>query len=60
MERGTTNFRGINSTGDYCKTACHETLERLGVDYLDLYYAHRVNPGTPIEETVRAMADLKA
>ena len=60
MERGTTNFKGIDSSGEYCKKACKEMLGRLGVDHLDLFYAHRINPKTPIEETVRAMAELKA
>jgi len=40
--------------------ACHAALRRLGVDYLDLYYCHRPDPNTPIEETVRAMSDLVA
>jgi aryl-alcohol dehydrogenase-like predicted oxidoreductase len=60
MERGTVNFRGIDSSGAYCKKACYEMLERLGIEYLDLYYAHRIHPNTPIEETVRAMAELQA
>lgn len=40
--------------------ACRESLERLGVDHIDLYYQHRVDPAVPIEETVAAMAELKA
>ncbi len=40
--------------------ACHAALRRLQVDYLDLYFCHRADPNTPIEETVRAMSDLIA
>jgi len=40
------------------KSACDASLKRLGVDYIDLYYQHRVDPETPIEDTVGAMADL--
>lgn len=43
----------------YVKQACAASLERLGVDYIDLYYQHRVDPNVPIEETVKAMAELK-
>jgi aryl-alcohol dehydrogenase-like predicted oxidoreductase len=43
---------------EYVKAACDASLRRLGVDYIDLYYQHRVDPETPIEETVGAMADL--
>ena len=41
-----------------CRSACDASLERLGVDHIDLYYLHRVDPKTPIEETVGAMAEL--
>jgi aryl-alcohol dehydrogenase-like predicted oxidoreductase len=51
-------FLGINGRPDYVKQACDASLSRLGVDYIDLYYQHRVDPNTPIEETVGAMADL--
>ena len=49
---------GINGKPDYIKRACDASLRRLGTDYIDLYYQHRVDPDTPIEETVGAMADL--
>ncbi|RYP67110.1 hypothetical protein DL771_007435 [Monosporascus sp. 5C6A] len=49
-----------DSSGAYCKEACAESLKTLGVDHIDLYYVHRVNPNVPIEETMRAMAELKA
>lgn len=49
---------GINGTPDYVKAACDMSLKRLGVDHIDLYYQHRVDPNVPIEETVGAMAEL--
>lgn len=49
---------GVNGRPEYVKSACEASLKRLGVDYIDLYYQHRVDPNTPIEETVGAMADL--
>ncbi|GMA51153.1 oxidoreductase [Alicyclobacillus contaminans] len=51
-------FLGVNGRPEYVKQACDASLKRLGVDYIDLYYQHRVDPDTPIEETVGAMADL--
>jgi aryl-alcohol dehydrogenase-like predicted oxidoreductase len=51
-------FRGISGKPDYVRQACDASLRRLGVDVIDLYYQHRVDPDTPIEETVGAMADL--
>ena len=51
-------FRGISGKADYVRKACEGSLRRLGVDVIDLYYQHRVDPNTPIEETVSAMADL--
>jgi aryl-alcohol dehydrogenase-like predicted oxidoreductase len=51
-------FLGINGRPEYVKEACEASLRRLGVDYIDLYYQHRVDPKTPIEETVGAMAEL--
>ncbi|WP_409300995.1 aldo/keto reductase [Peribacillus sp. SCS-155] len=51
-------FLGVNGRPDYVKKACDASLRRLGVDYIDLYYQHRVDPDTPIEETIGAMADL--
>ena len=50
--------RSINGRPDYVHTACDESLERLGVDHIDLYYLHRPDPTTPIEDTVGAMAEL--
>ncbi|HZA38194.1 MAG TPA: aldo/keto reductase [Candidatus Baltobacteraceae bacterium] len=51
-------FRGISGKPDYVHQACEGSLRRLGVDVIDLYYQHRVDPDTPIEETVGAMAEL--
>ncbi|MBI3811677.1 MAG: aldo/keto reductase [Nitrospirae bacterium] len=51
-------FLGVNGKPDYVRTACEASLKRLGVEVIDLYYQHRVDPKTPIEETVGAMADL--
>lgn len=51
-------FVGINGQPEYVKAACDASLKRLGVDYIDLYYQHRVDPDVPIEETVGAMAEL--
>ncbi len=51
-------FVGLNSRPDYVREACEASLKRLGVDHIDLYYQHRVDPETPIEETVGAMARL--
>ena len=52
--------RGVNGRPEYVKQACEASLQRLGVDHIDLYYQHRVDPDTPIEETVGAMAELVA
>jgi len=52
------SFKGVNGKPSYVKAACDASLKRLGVDIIDLYYQHRVDPDTPIEETVGAMADL--
>ena len=49
---------GINGKPDYVRRACDASLQRLGVDVIDLYYQHRVDTSTPIEETVGAMAGL--
>jgi aryl-alcohol dehydrogenase-like predicted oxidoreductase len=49
---------GINGSPQYVRSACDASLQRLGVDHIDLYYQHRVDPDTPIEETVGAMAEL--
>ena len=50
--------RSISGKPEYVKSACEASLKRLGIDTIDLYYQHRVDPATPIEETVGAMADL--
>ena len=50
--------RGVNGKPEYVKKCCDASLQRLGVDHIDLYYQHRVDPNTPIEETVGAMAQL--
>src|ERR1039457_1677265 len=55
---GKPQIRGVNGKPDYVKKACDASLKRLGVDHIDLYYQHRVDPDTPIEETVGAMAEL--
>jgi len=54
----TGNERSINGKPEYVQRACDASLQRLGVDHIDLYYQHRVDPATPIEDTVGAMADL--
>ena len=50
--------RGISGKPDYVRACCDASLKRLGTDYIDLYYQHRPDPETPIEETVGAMAGL--
>lgn len=49
---------GINGRPEYVRSACDASLKRLGIDHIDLYYQHRVDPEVPIEETVGAMSDL--
>ncbi|KAI1492864.1 putative aldo-keto reductase [Biscogniauxia mediterranea] len=49
-----------DSSAAYCKKACEESLKALGIESIDLYYLHNANPETPIEETMRAMAELQA
>jgi aryl-alcohol dehydrogenase-like predicted oxidoreductase len=51
-------MRGFNGKPEYVRQSCEASLRRLGVDTIDLYYQHRVDTATPIEDTVRAMADL--
>jgi aryl-alcohol dehydrogenase-like predicted oxidoreductase len=51
-------FLGINGRPEYVRKACDASLQRLGVDTIDVYYQHRVDPETPIEDTVGAMAEL--
>jgi aryl-alcohol dehydrogenase-like predicted oxidoreductase len=52
------NVRGVNGKPEYVRQSCEHSLRRLGVDTIDLYYQHRVDPNAPIEETVGAMAQL--
>jgi len=52
------SIRGVNGKPDYVRKSCEGSLKRLGVETIDLYYQHRVDPATPIEETVGAMAEL--
>ena len=52
------NARGVNGKPDYVRKSCEASLRRLGVETIDLYYQHRVDPSTPIEDTVGAMAQL--
>lgn len=51
-------FHGVNGHPDYVRQACDASLKRLGVDVIDLYYQHRVDPEVPIEDTIGAMAEL--
>lgn len=51
-------WRGVNGRPEYVRQACDASLQRLGVDYIDLYYQHRVDRNVPIEDTVGAMSDL--
>jgi len=55
---GSTYDRGIDNSPAYMRRCCEESLSRLGVDVIDLYYVHRTDPAVPIEDTVRALADL--
>jgi aryl-alcohol dehydrogenase-like predicted oxidoreductase len=52
------SFLGVNGKPEYVKKSCEDSLMRLGVDYIDLYYQHRVDPNIPIEDTIQAMAEL--
>jgi aryl-alcohol dehydrogenase-like predicted oxidoreductase len=57
--RGTDgSWKGVNGKPGYVRAACDASLRRLGVDVIDLYYQHRVDPETPVEDTVGAMAEL--
>ncbi len=56
--RNADGTRGISGKPEYVKQACEASLKRLGVDVIDLYYQHRVDPETPIEDTIGAMAEL--
>jgi aryl-alcohol dehydrogenase-like predicted oxidoreductase len=57
-DKANPSLRGVSGKAEYVKASCDASLKRLGVDTIDLYYQHRVDPSTPIEETVGAMADL--
>jgi len=57
-DRANPSKRGVSGKPEYVRASCEASLKRLGVDTLDLYYQHRVDPQTPIEETVGAMAEL--
>jgi aryl-alcohol dehydrogenase-like predicted oxidoreductase len=52
-------FKGVDGRPEYVRACCEASLKRLGIDVIDLYYQHRVDPATPIEDTVGAMADLQ-
>lgn len=52
------SWLGVNGSPGYVRACCEDSLRRLGVDTIDLYYQHRVDPDTPIEDTIGAMADL--
>jgi len=52
------SFKGVNGRPEYVHQACDDSLRRLKVDHIDLYYQHRVDPNTPIEDTVGAMSEL--
>jgi aryl-alcohol dehydrogenase-like predicted oxidoreductase len=58
VRTGDPHARGQNGSPEYVREAIEGSLKRLGVDYVDLYYLHRVDPNTPIEETVGAMGEL--
>jgi aryl-alcohol dehydrogenase-like predicted oxidoreductase len=60
VEEGNLIDRVIDGSAEYVRGACDASLRRLGTDWIDLYYQHRVDPDTPIEETVGAMAELVA
>ncbi len=57
-DKANPNLRGVSGKPEYVRSSCDASLKRLGVDTIDLYYQHRVDPQTPIEETVGAMAEL--
>jgi len=51
-------YRGVSGKPEYVRQSCEASLKRLGVDIIDLYYQHRIDPNVPVEETVGAMAQL--
>ena len=58
LDPGNPQARGIDGRPEYVRAACDASLKRLGIDTIDLYYQHRVDPSVPIEDTVGAMAEL--
>jgi aryl-alcohol dehydrogenase-like predicted oxidoreductase len=52
------HYRGVSGKPEYVRQSCEASLKRLGVDIIDLYYQHRIDPNVPVEETVGAMAQL--
>ena len=58
VRTGDPKYRGVNGRPEYVRSSCEASLKRLGLETIDLYYQHRVDPDTPIEETVGAMAEL--
>jgi len=60
LSRGAGGAMAVNGSPDYVRSACDASLQRLGLDHIDLYYQHRVDPKVPIEDTVGAMAELVA
>ncbi|RIA84188.1 aldo/keto reductase [Glomus cerebriforme] len=58
FSRGPNGEFNISGKPEYVRQACENSLKRLGIDYIDLYYQHRVDPNTPIEDTVSALAEL--
>jgi len=59
-DRSNPHVRGVSGKPEYVRASCEASLKRLGLETIDLYYQHRVDPKTPIEETVGAMAELVA
>lgn len=59
LQQESNNLHSFRSDPDYVQDACERSLQRLGVETIDLYYCHRVDGVTPIERTVEAMAELK-
>ncbi|KAK9415858.1 putative Aldo/keto reductase [Seiridium unicorne] len=53
-------FKGMDSSGECCKKSCYKSLNNLGIDCIDLFYVHGLNPDTPIEETMRALVELQS
>ncbi|KAM0812026.1 putative Aldo/keto reductase [Seiridium cardinale] len=53
-------FKGMDSSAEYCKKSCYKSLNNLGIDCIDLFYVHGINPDTPIEETMRALVELQS